>query len=103
VRAFISSFSLREMGQPPRFRHISWTVGLIPLPTDFTKRKISIPLKKIIQISKEMHACKGENRSLAEELDRQVAELYDLSDEELTYLNQYLYDLGIPTIHECTP
>jgi type I restriction-modification system DNA methylase subunit len=101
VRAFVSSFSLREMGQPPRFRHFSWTVGLVPLPSDFTKQKISSALKGIIEISKEMHACKGEDKKLAEELDGKVAELYGVSKPELSSLNRYLRDLGIPTIHEC--
>ncbi len=101
VRAFISSFSLREMGQPPRFRHISWTVGLVPLPMDFVKGKPSLTLKKIIQLSRSMHRSKGEDKKLARELDKQVARLYRLSGEELNQLNEYLHNLGVPTIHEC--
>ena len=101
VRAFISSFSLREMGQPPRFRHISWTVGLVPLPTDFVRGRPNSALAKVINLSKEMHAKMGKDEELAKELDRQVAELYGLSTEELDALNEYLDNLGVPTIHEC--
>lgn len=99
ARAFISSFSLKEMGQPPRFRHFSWTVGLVPLPSDFTERKLSETLRKVIRISREMHVEGGKDRKLAEELDGYVAELYGLTSEELSCLNQYLHCLGVPTIH----
>lgn len=102
VRAFISSFALREMGQPPRFRHFSWTVGLVPLPIDLVKGNPGSTLRKVIQMSKQMHASKGKDEELAKELDRQVAALYGLSEEELNHLNAYLHSLGVPTIHECS-
>jgi hypothetical protein len=90
------------MGQPPRFRHIAWTVGLVPLPCDFTEHEPTEPLKKIIEMSKALQTVKGNDEKLAQELDQRIIELYGLSTKDLSELNQYIHDLGIPTIHECS-
>ena len=100
IRAFISSFSIREMGQPPRFRHVSYTVGLVPIPSQFIKQEKDSSILEIIEMSRAMHANKGQNRKLAKDLDRKIAKLYGLSSKELSNLNQYLYNLGVPTIHD---
>ncbi|MCP8320024.1 MAG: N-6 DNA methylase [archaeon] len=98
VRAFITSFAERARGR--YFRHISWTVGLIPLPIAMVEEGIKDPgIQDIIRLSKKMHECKGEGVALADELDKAVARLYGLSDEEVTELRIFLLSCGAPTLN----
>jgi len=97
VRSFIISFAERARGR--YFRHISWTVGLVPVPTTVIEGKMKDPvITEIIKLSKKLHENKGEDRELADQLDKAVARLYGLSEGELDELRKYLVACGVPTL-----
>lgn len=97
VRSFITSFAARARGR--YFRHISWTVGLIPLPKAITEGNMKDPkIKEIIKLSKRMHKCKGIDSEVAVQLDRAIAELYGISRKELDLLCDYLITCGVSTL-----
>lgn len=97
VRSFITSFAVRARGR--YFRHISWTVGLVPLPKAVAEGSMKNPkIKKIIQLSKKMHECKGGDSEVAVQLDKIIAGLYGISRKELDLLRDYLTTCGVPTL-----
>jgi len=97
VRSFITSFAVRARGR--YFRHISWTVGLVPLPKVIADGNMKDPkIKEIIKLSKKMHECKGTNSEVSVQLDRAIAELYGISKKELDLLRDYLIACGVPTL-----
>jgi hypothetical protein len=99
VRSFITSFAERARGR--YFRHISWTVGLVPLPKSIAEGNVKDPtVKNLIEFSKSMHKCKGEDPTLAYELDKAVAKLYGLSEDDLNQLREYLSSCGVPIIEQ---
>jgi hypothetical protein len=67
VRAFIKSFSERARGG--YFRHISWTVGLVPLPKFFEK----LPA----------------NLKNGEKIDEAISKSYGLTSDEMDAVNDY--------------
>jgi len=99
VRSFITSFAERARGR--YFRHISWTVGLVPLPKSIAEGNVKDPVvENLIEFSKNMHKCKGEDPTLAYELDKAVAKLYGLSEDDLNQLREYLSSCGVPIIEQ---
>jgi len=96
VRSFITSFAERARGR--YFRHISWTVGLVPLPKAVAEGNMKDPkIKEIIKLSKRMHECEGADSEVAVQLDDAIAELYGISRKELDLLRDYLITCGVPT------
>ena len=95
VRGFITSFAERARGR--YFRHISWTVGLIPLPKAVSDGNMKDPkIKEIIRLSKRMHKDKGPDLEVAVRLDNAIAELYGISRKEVDLLRGYLTTCGVP-------
>jgi len=95
VRSFMTSFAERARGR--YFRHISWTVGLVPLPNAIANGNMKDPkIKEIIKLSKRMHDCQGEDSEVAIQLDTAIAELYGISGKEVDLLRGYLTTCGVP-------
>jgi len=75
VRAYIMSFAERARGG--YFRHIAWTVGLVPVPNG---------IEVLAPLSNKAHelAAKGKKEELIdlqEKIDSRVSELYGIKDE----------------------
>jgi len=98
-RAFVMSFAERLRGA--NFDHLSWVIGMIPIPRFIASLIISGELPKgrhrelfdkLVKISKELHEAARTgviDRSRLEELDRLVAEAYELTEEELKTIKDY--------------
>jgi ribosomal protein L39E len=98
ARSFFSSFAPRERGYPPRFRHFSWTVGILPLPRPLAEENAQdTHVMRLVELSKRMHKCKGENQELANEIDAVVAQMYGEEPSLTDELKEYLSSRGIPT------
>ena len=96
VRGFLTSFAERARGR--YFRHFAWTVGLVPIPKALAESGRDLSLRELADLSKKMHNAKGEDAALALELDRHVAELYGVHEDDLAELRGYLKACGVPTM-----
>ena len=98
-RAFIMSFTERARGG--YFRHISWVVGMVPVPRFIASLITSGERPKggdrelfnrLVKISRELHEAARIgviDRDKLEQLDKLVAEAYGLTEEELRIIKNY--------------
>jgi SAM-dependent methyltransferase len=87
VRAYVASFAERARGA--YFRHISWVVGLLPVPEVIQNilQKKGVPsglLKEMQRLSQELHAnpSRADKQAVERQIDTIVAKLYELDDAE---------------------
>lgn len=78
VRTYYSAYAMRTGAQYCAFR--SWMMGLIPLAKEH---------KELATISRKLHEVKGEDRELLRKLDKRVANLYDLTEKELSAMEDF--------------
>jgi hypothetical protein len=95
ARTFFTSFGYKEPGYPPRIRHISWIVGLLPIPKINVLNDSNKIYKKIIELSKEMHDIKGESNENKEQIDELIAKIYNTDPSILDEMREYLKTMGI--------
>lgn len=94
IRSFITSFAARARGR--YFRHFAWTVGLLPIPKALLEKEGDQILRELADLSRKLHDAKEEDVAL--ELDRKVAQLYGIQDDDLTQLRDYLKACGVLTL-----
>jgi SAM-dependent methyltransferase len=96
VRAYVASFAERARGA--YFRHISWVLGLLPVPEDIrdvlqNKHAPSGVMKELHHISEELHAnpSRSDRQALEGRIDDIVATLYKLNvDEDIPAIRLYV-------------
>ncbi len=77
ARVYASAFVNRTGAVYLQF--FAWIIGLIPIPKTIILGKA----KNIADISRQLHEVKGNNPSLVEKLDKEIAKLYGISNAEL--------------------
>jgi hypothetical protein len=95
VRAYVASYAERARGA--YFRHFSWVLGLLPVPTDIQdilqkKDVTSGPTKDLQRLSQELHAnpLRADRQALEKQINTIVAKLYQLdNDEDVPALEAY--------------
>jgi hypothetical protein len=96
VRAYVASFAERARGA--YFRHISWVLGLLPVPEAIQdllqgKHSPSGPTVEIYHLSEKLHAnpLRADKRVLEEQVDTITAKLYGLNaDEDVPAIRMYV-------------
>lgn len=108
VRAYVASFAERARGA--YFRHISWVLGLLPVPEaiqDLLQRKHvpSGPMKEIQRLSQQLHAnpLRTDRETMEKQINAIVAKLYQLDDSDVFALEAYsdfIRSKGSPVVSE---
>ncbi|MFQ6060722.1 MAG: Eco57I restriction-modification methylase domain-containing protein, partial [Thermoplasmata archaeon] len=90
VRSFIASIAERARGG--YFRHIAWTMGLIPIPKkiieNLSERDIST-VRKLERISRRLHLSPDEMPAPQNDVKALIADLYGFSEAESFALEEY--------------
>ncbi|MFC1718173.1 Eco57I restriction-modification methylase domain-containing protein [Candidatus Poribacteria bacterium] len=101
VRSYFTSFAPKARGT--YFRHFAWTVSLLPLPEALDKilekhyktglNEHQSLLEDLAQISQKLHTGtdEREKRQLEAELNKIVATIYNLDENDMNALESYYY------------
>jgi hypothetical protein len=100
VRAYAVSFAERARGA--YFRHISWDLGLLPVPGAIhdllqNGHTLSGNLKELRRLSQELHAnpLRPDRQALEQQVDAIIATLYELrADEDIAAIRSYVDFIG---------
>ena len=65
---------------------MAWATGIIPVPNEI----FDDPSDTVTDIVEELHD-QGGNGEISDELDKEVADMYGLSDSEMAAMNDFLY------------
>ena len=93
VRAYTAAFAERARGA--YFRHFSWVIGVIPLPNELQTLLESSTgeptLGRLLEVSQLLHQApqRSDRVALVGEVDKIVAQLYGLTDEQLQSIQQF--------------
>ena len=94
VRVYVTSYAERARGA--YFRHISWVLGLLPVPEAIegllkskdTKDRLLLEMEKL---SRQLHSSpsKSDKQATEERIDSIVCELYRISAEDVRAIREY--------------
>jgi hypothetical protein len=84
VRVFARAIA--ERAKDARFRFFAWTIGALPLPADWRTR---VESARLIELSRQAHACGDVDETAARELNERVARMYELTDADVEALAEF--------------
>lgn len=99
VRAYVASYAERARGA--YFRHISWVLGLLPVPEAIhsllqNEDAPSGLTRDMQRLSQELHAnpLRTDRQAMEKEINHIVAKLYRLDDQDILALEAYVDFVG---------
>ena len=84
AQVYVGSYTIRTGGR--YCAHMAWATGIIPVPNEIFDNPSDI----VTDIIEELHD-QGGNDEISDELDKEVADMYGLSDSEMAAMNNFLY------------
>jgi hypothetical protein len=78
--------AIAERAKDARFRFFAWTIGALPLPADWRTR---VEAARLIELSRQAHACGALDESAARELNEGVARIYELTKADVEALSEF--------------